>query len=427
MRKRYAIVGVGSRARLYYEAIAGRYAETAELVAFCDTNQTRMDHANAVLASRYGEAPVATYKANSFGEMIQTEQPTTIIVASIDRTHHRYIVEALRMGCDVITEKPMTIDARHCQEIIDAARGSGGSLRVAFNYRYAPHNTAVRRLIADQVIGKVFSVHFEWLLDTSHGADYFRRWHRDRRNSGGLLVHKSTHHFDLVNYWLGTTPGTVFAMGDLKFYGRANAESRGETVTHYRTSGVGDQSPFAIDLDSSETLRELYLKAEHEDGYLRDLNVFGDGISIEDTMGVMVRYANGAIMTYSLNAYMPWEGFNVAINGEKGRIELQVRENSYVNAAAEIEAEGATGWTSLMVLPMSGKPYRVELDAGEGSHGGGDAVMLDEIFAPADADEHGRAAGYLDGAWSILTGIAANAAIATGRPIEVPGLAQLTL
>ena len=67
-------------------------------------------------------------------------------------------------------------------------------------------------------IGDVFSVHFEWLLNTKHGADYFRRWHRDKRNSGGLLVHKSTHHFDLVNFWLGTQPKTVFAMGDLRFY-----------------------------------------------------------------------------------------------------------------------------------------------------------------------------------------------------------------
>ena len=78
-----------------------------------------------------------------------------------------------------------------------------------------------------------------------------------------------------------------------------------------------------------------------------------------------------------------------------------------------------------MVLPMHGKPYRVELEAGEGSHAGGDAVMLEEIFGGAPPDPHGRAAGYLDGAWSILTGIAANNAIATGRPADVAGLVRL--
>ena len=86
---------------------------------------------------------------------------------------------------------------------------TGKSLRVTFNYRYAPHNSKVRELIMNDTIGKVNHVHFEWFLNTSHGADYFRRWHRDKRNSGGLLVHKSTHHFDLVNFWLGTKPKQV--------------------------------------------------------------------------------------------------------------------------------------------------------------------------------------------------------------------------
>ena len=68
------------------------------------------------------------------------------------------------------------------------------------------------------------------MLDTSHGADYFRRWHREKDKSGGLLVHKSTHHFDLVNWWLASSPKTVFAMGGLRFYGRENAEGRGVTL-----------------------------------------------------------------------------------------------------------------------------------------------------------------------------------------------------
>ena len=51
----------------------------------------------------------------------------------------------------------------------------------------------------DGLVGRPLLVDFSWVLDTSHGADYFRRWHREKQNSGGLLVHKSTHHFDLVN------------------------------------------------------------------------------------------------------------------------------------------------------------------------------------------------------------------------------------
>src|SRR5690606_14115977 len=115
-------------------------------------------------------------KATQFSEMIRTVKPDAVIVTSVDRTHHQYIIQAMEMGCDVITEKPMTTDAANCQAIVDAVKHTGRDLRVTFNYRYAPHNTVVRQLLKEQAIGEVFSIHFEWLLDTSHGADYFRRW-----------------------------------------------------------------------------------------------------------------------------------------------------------------------------------------------------------------------------------------------------------
>jgi predicted dehydrogenase len=349
-----------------------------------------------------------------------------VIVTSIDRTHHTYIIRAMELGCDVITEKPMTIDEHKCQAILDAVKRTGRRLRVTFNYRYAPHSTKVKELLMDGVIGQVFSVHFEWLLDTRHGADYFRRWHRDKRNSGGLLVHKATHHFDLMNFWLDSRPKTVYAMGDLRFYGRANAESRGIATFYSRAYGSehAKDDPFALNMDEYERLKAMYLDAEHEDGYYRDQSVFGDGISIEDTMGVMVRYANNAIMTYSLNAYLPWEGLRIALNGSKGRMQVLVAESSYVNAGGDVAAEGATKTRQITVFPMWGEPYDVEIPKGVGGHGGGDVVMLKDIFCPPLEDRFNRAASHIDGAMSILTGIAANISIRTERPVNVDDLVK---
>ena len=165
---------------MYYQALAKTYNETSELVAFCDINRTRMEYANEVLRDHLDYHEVPMYGADEFEKMILETKPDTVIVTSIDRTHHRYIVKAMEMGCDVISEKPMTMDAAKCQEIIDCIERTGKSLRVTFNYRYAPHNTKLRELIMNDTIGKVTQVHFEWILNTSHGADYFRRWHRDR-------------------------------------------------------------------------------------------------------------------------------------------------------------------------------------------------------------------------------------------------------
>lgn len=426
MKTRYAIVGTGGRARMYYHALAARYAETSELVALCDVNQTRMDYVNSTRRELYGAAPVPTYKSDQFEQMIRECKPDVVIVTSIDRTHHVYITRAMELGRDVIAEKPMTVDEAKCQQILDTIKRTGRNLRVTFNYRYAPHNTKLRELLMEQTIGQVFSVHFEWLLDTRHGADYFRRWHRDKRNSGGLLVHKATHHFDLVNFWLDSHPQTVFAMGDLRFYGRENAEQRGVTEFYSRAHGSehAADDPFALHLQESERLKALYLDAEHEDGYYRDQSVFGDGISIEDTMGVMVRYKNNAIMTYSLNAYLPWEGYRVALNGSKGRIQILVAEHSYVSAGGEAAAEGATRTKRITVFPMWSEPYDVEIPEGVGGHGGGDTVMLDDIFGEGQPDPYHRAASHVDGAMSILTGIAGNISMRTGLPVNVDELVE---
>ena len=419
---RYAQVGVGGRARMYYEALCSTYTDSCELVGFCDQSQTRMDYANRMIKEKFDHEPIPTYNYLDFETMVQTEKPDVIIVTSVDRTHDEYIVKSMELGCDVVTEKPITTDERKAQRIIDAQKKTGRHIRVAFNYRYAPHHTKIRELIRDGVIGDVFSVHFEWLLNTVHGADYYRRWHRNKANSGGLLVHKATHHFDLVNFWLGTEPDTVFAFGDLNFYGKQNAEKRGVKDFYYRCHGSeaakGDH--FAIDMDNNPTLKAMYLDAEKDSGYIRDRSVFGDDISIEDTMAVLVRYKNNVMMSYSLNSYLPWEGFNVMINGSKGRIEYHAVERPYINAGGDKKNEGATKTYEIKVYPMIGEPYIVPIKKIEGGHGGGDPVMLEDLFHPgAQEDEFHRAADHVDGIKSILTGVAANKFIASGMPIKV--------
>lgn len=240
------------------------------------------------------------------------------------------------------------------------------------------------------------------------------------------MVHKSTHHFDLVNFWLNTQPYQVFAYGDLRFYGMLNAEKRGVDQFYYRAHGseAAKNDPFAIDLESSDELRELYLNAEAESGYIRDRSVFSDDISIEDTMGAIVKYNNGAILTYSLVAYQPWEGFNVVFNGTKGRIEMKVVEQSYINAGGDKALEGALEEKSIKVYPMFEAPYEVEIIEGIGGHGGGDPVLLNDLFGIPVEDPLNRAAGHYEGAMSVLTGVAANKSIASGQPVLIKQLLQ---
>jgi predicted dehydrogenase len=440
-RKRYAIVGTGARAGMFINAITMTYREESELVALCDLSQTRMNWYNQKLAETLDMAPRPTYFADQFDQMIADTRPDTIIVSTIDSTHHLYITRAMELGCDVISEKPMTTDLARLQAIYEAIERTGRSLRVTFNYRYAPAYTRFRQLLLEGLVGRPLLVDFSWLLDTSHGADYFRRWHREKENSGGLLVHKATHHFDLVNWWIDAIPKSVFALGDLHFYGRANAAARGEQYSYSRYTNVpaAQNDPFALFLTAKEDHKGLYLNAEAETGYLRDRNVFGEPITIEDTMTVTARYSNGALLSYCLVAYAPWEGLRIAITGTKGRLEMDIEESITHLLADSLhtsppmgEPEGGASkgpfkQTRLRLFPMFGKPYEVEVPVSEGGHGGADPVMLEQIFSPAPPpDPFHRAASHIDGAASILVGIAANESMRTGRLIHIDDLFPLS-
>jgi len=430
-KKRYAIVGTGSRAGMFVQAITVTYKDTSELVAFCDLSQTRMDWYNTQLDEHLSMPPVPTYHADDFDKMVADTKPDIVVVTTIDAWHHKYIVRAMELGCDVISEKPMTTDIDRMRAIYDTIDKTGKSLRVTFNYRYAPAYTQYRKIIMDGTIGRPLAVDFSWVLDTSHGADYFRRWHREKHNSGGLMVHKATHHFDLVNWWIDSYPEQVFAMGDLLFYGKDNAEARGESYDYERYTGEesAKDDPFAIFLDEKSAFQGLYMDAEDETGYIRDRNVFGEPITIEDTMNVTVRYRNGVLLSYNLIAYAPWEGLRIAITGTKGRVEMAITENvTHLKSdkASAAASKGSFKDTEIRVFPMFGEPYEVEVPMGEGGHGGADPVMLEQIFATdPPADPFNRAASHIDGAASILVGISANQSMASGELINVSELFKL--
>ena len=437
-KKRFAVVGTGGRSDMYISALCGGdYKDHAELVALCDINQGRMDYYNKKIAEKYNHPALPTYPCQDFDKMIAECKPDTVIVTTMDRTHHVYGCRAMELGCDVISEKPMTVDTEKCQQIIDTQKKTGRSYIVTFNYRYSPRNTKVKELLKSGICGEITSVNFEWLLDTSHGADYFRRWHRCKRNSGGLMVHKATHHFDLVNWWLDSEPETVFAMGDLKFYGRENAEKRGVTEFYQRAQGseFAKNDPFAIHLDADPVTKALYLDSEKYDGYQRDLSVFGDGIDIEDNMSVMVRYKNKVVMNYTLCAHCPYEGYRICFNGTKGRLEFYVIESGATPLAEKFSSFGnreddkvedrKTMAPEILFQPYWGKPVAYTYDSKiKSGHGGGDIRLLNNLFIGVEDDPLGHAADFTDGAMSILTGIGANISMRTGEPVKVQELVK---
>ena len=405
-RRRAAMVGTGHRGSgMWGRDLVLKYPDVVEFVGLCDTNPKRAEAARRLMG-------VGCPTFTGFEEMCDRTRPDLLIVTTVDAEHAGYIVDGLGRGMEVITEKPMVVDERQCQAVIDAEARAPGRLIVTFNYRYAPKHQKIKEILASGAIGRVSSVDFSWYLDVYHGADYFRRWHRLSAKGGTLFVHKATHHFDLMNWWLGADPVEVAAHGELKRYG-----ARGPfRHSHCRPCPHKDRCPFHWDMTRDPRLMALYAECESVDGYHRDGCVFREDCDIFDTMAALVRYSNGVSMAYSLNAFMPFEGYRVAFNGEKGRLEVRDYERQPFEVAQQTE----------MHLTLSfGERELVAVPRAEGGHAGGDDILRDIIFRGREVPDELRLPGARAGAMSCLTGIAARKSVAEGRPIRIAELVAL--
>jgi predicted dehydrogenase len=421
-----ALVGTGVRGTGFWgKRLVDSYSDLLEFVGLCDHNPGRLEFAKS-----YMQVSCDTY--TDFEAMVHEQQPDLVIVTTTDATHHQFIIKGLELGCDVLTEKPMTTDEDKCQAILDAERYSDRDLIVGFNYRWSPYMTKIRELLHEGAIGTVTSVDFHWYLNTYHGASYFRRWHGQREHSGTLLVHKSTHHFDLLNWWLQSEPAEVTAYGDLEHYG-SNNSFRGDKC---RTCPHQSECDFYWDITENEHYMNLYVDNEHYDGYIRDNCLFRHDVNIYDKMSAQIQYANNVTVNYSLTTYSPFEGWRIAFNGTDGRIEawqdipyMAEGELSQEDLhAQEMDQEAGDDLESqpIIVHNLWEDHEVVPVTFERGGHGGGDRRLQDQIFRTPDAsDPLGHMAGSRDGAMSMLIGTAARKSIESGDPVRIGSLTDL--
>ena len=423
---RVTLVGTGIRGSSFWgKRLVDQYSEIIEFVGLCDINPGRLEYAKNYIGTN-----CKTYI--DFDLMLNQQNPDLIIVCTVDSTHHQFIIKGLESGCDVLTEKPLTTDETKGQAILNAERKSDKKLIVGFNYRWNPYATKIKELLINNTIGKITSVDFNWYLNTYHGASYFRRWHGYKDKGGSLWVHKATHHFDLLNWWIDSDPDEVFALGDLEHYGK-NGPFRGFNC---RSCEFKSKCDYYLDITKDKLLMDLYVNNEKYDGYIRDKCLFREDIDIYDKMSAQIKYANNVCVNYSLTTYSPFEGWRIAFNGTEGRIEasldipyykketinqeeLHVKEMDQ-NAVEEIYTE------PIIVHKLWEKHDTITVEMEKEGHGGGDSRLLNKIFVTPDInDQFDRSAGIRDGLMSILIGIAARNSIESNKPVKIKDLVDL--
>jgi predicted dehydrogenase len=427
-KKRYAVCGVSGRAiGMYVKPMVKDFAHCVDLVGLLDIDPLRFKVCKDIVPEA---KDVPEYLNTEFDKMIEEQKPDAILVVSMDCTHVEYIIRGLEKGLDVICEKPMTTNTDDALRVMEAEKKSKGKVICTFNYRYKAVHRKLREMILDGKIGRVTHVDLNWYIDIRHGSSYFNRWNRMRENSGSLSIHKSSHHFDLVNWWIDGIPEQVHAFGALNHYGPNGpfnpSKKDGRDCQNcpefnqcrYKTRWATRNSTMFVPDDH---LNSFESKVKQYSNYSPFRCIFDSEINIYDTFVVNVKYRNGALLNYSANFSTPYEGYHLAINGTHGRLETL----EFVGSGASQLPDLNGGDQYIDYYPIFAGRERIHVISGTGGHGGGDPLLLEDIFLGEDpARKYDILAKSVDGLRAISVGDAVFNSIKDGKVQDLTGFIE---
>ena len=202
MKLRLGFLGLGAMGLSHVHSIRKLCGDKAEVAALCDPNEANLHEAieAAPGAKAYQEA----------GELIQAPLDA-IIVSTPSFTHAQLAADILAAGKHLFLEKPCGITSAECYQVLKAAQQSDRVLMLGHELRYSPFFQRIKDLVD---AGQIGAPRMVWTREL-RGPFQLKpgNWIQDDRRSGGCLVDKNCHHFDMMNWWVGARPRSVSAFG----------------------------------------------------------------------------------------------------------------------------------------------------------------------------------------------------------------------
>ncbi|MCX7917885.1 MAG: Gfo/Idh/MocA family oxidoreductase, partial [bacterium] len=295
------IVGTGDRGTSFVKAI--EKIPEMKVVAIVDSNPIRME----AVIKHHNYPPVE--KFTSIDELLKTKIVDIVFITTPDWTHADLIIKCLESGYHVFCDKPLAIDEKQIIKILEYSKNSNKMKFMGFNMRYKTLFRKIKEIVDNGDIGKIF---VGWGYSGYEGNGYFRRWHKFREKSGGLIVHKGCHIIDILNWIVNSYPVEVYAIGGLSVFG-GNKKWEGchkceetETCPYVRR----------LDEKNEKLLEDIYIKAAVVDGYTRNYCVFGP-TNVYDHYLVEISYANGVKVSFN-EIFFGTGPFFIGFAGEKG-------------------------------------------------------------------------------------------------------------
>ena len=376
------IVGTGQRGMGFFAPYIKNNPHQARLNAVADIDEVRLKSAVEDIERQ----DLRQY--NGVEGLLNDPEVEAVVITTPDGTHREVLEKVLKAGKHAICEKPMATTIEDAIAITKMAMQTNKTVQIGFMLRYAPFFVKLRDLVAAGAIGDLLQVNASEIVEYRHGASYFRRWHRFRAHSGGLLVHKACHTLDVLNWIVDSPPSWVSAVG-----GTNTFTYKAGAATLCRDCQFKSTCPAAY----REGMKNwLYLSRQERRGpdqHRRDECVYNIEKDSVDNAVLNAEYENGVRLAYTF-----------ATTGARHERHLLL-----VGQGGQIHASQADG--TISIEPVGGKPEMVVFpEEQRGEHGGGDKPLMESFFNSVATGEK-PVADVLAGLYSVSLGVAATQSI----------------
>lgn len=375
-----ALLGAGGRGNVYSSYSLKRPNEI-KIIAVAEPNEEKRKR----FAEKYAISPENCY--STWEELLaQPRLCRLLMICTQDRFHYEPTMKAIELGYDILLEKPMSVSPEESLEMAEAADNKGITLAVCHSMRYSPFGRTLKRLIDEGAVGKIMTIQWTENVGYWHQAHSFVRgnW-RNTEQSSPMILAKSCHDMDMLQWLIGSECEKVSSFGELSYFNEENAPD-GSTERCTDGCEVEGSCPYSAikwyynekktwphSISHQSTL-EARWKAITEGPYGRC--VYRCDNDVVDHQVVNLRFAGGATVAFTMTAFSEHETRSIKIMGTKGELRAIGTKN-------EIEIQQFGGEKHIVY------PQRVE-----GGHGGADVLLMRDLIKQLQSgDKEGKTSG----------------------------------
>lgn len=323
-----AVIGCGNRGSAYANYTL-RHPSEARILYTCDIKPDRLEQ----YSDKFGVPKENRYE--NYSEMLDNAKDVDIVIVSLlDPDHYATAREVLEKGYHCLLEKPMAPDPWECLDLCRLAEKNGRHLMICHVLRYTPFFTTLKELVDSGDIGRIISIHHSENVSYTHMAHSYVRG--NFRNYNPIILAKSCHDLDILNWLTGRKCLNVSSLGSLTWFRPENAPKGSakrcmdcavekdcafSACKQYLT----DDTAWPTSMISVDTSIEARTEAVKNGSYGRC--VYHCDNEVADHQLVNMQYEDDITVSFVLSGFNAVETREIRITGTEGDIFGNMEEN----------------------------------------------------------------------------------------------------